>query len=422
VQAIVVFVSFAVLALPSSGGATTLNVRDVVRQGLVFHPTLQSAQAAIQQAEGEKLTAISPTSPVLAVEREGVPRGGSLSEYGEQRIAISQELEFPLKSVWRASSARTGVAASRQNAIAQLLDLEAEIRGTFTEAYLLDQKVTLLTENVEAVRVYSTQLERMVELGEAVPLEARRARVEYLQAKSLLDAVSNERFAVRTRLGRLTGMDLNAATLESPGGEDVTTKSAPVDATLSENPDLRAATLGAEQSATDLQIARFGWLPDLEVSYFQQKAPAEPKPDFWGVEVGLSLPIWFWLGGRGEIESSSARRRASSAELANLRLEAASELDRLTQSINALRESYRLYQSEVAPAAKEAYDLAMRSFRLGEANYLQVLDAQRSALGVQMDLIEVQGELSINLVELDRLTGRSLLGADELQNLLNKGK
>ena len=375
----------------------------------------------MQASERERLSSLSPNSPTLSTEFEGVPRGESLSKYGERRIAVTQEFDFPIKYIWRSSSAGSAVQAARQQAIAMLLDLESTIRTTYAEAWSLEEKIAILTGNVEAARIYASHLDRKVELGEAVPLEARRARVEYLQAKSQLAETVSDHFAVQARLARMTGIDTSELVLESPLGLLQTEAPVTADLTLADNPELKAASFDLKQAKSELTLARTGWLPDLEFSYFQQKAPVEAKPHFWGVEVGLSLPIWYWLGGRGEIQNAIARRRASTAGLSNQRIEVASEMDRLVQAINAMNETHRIYQNEVVPAAKEAYDLAMKSYRLGEANYLQVLDAQRSAFAIQIEFIEIENELFQNLTELDRLAGRSVVGISELHKLLEKG-
>ncbi len=420
-QAIVVFLLLVSVISPSVLTAEPLRVRDAVERGVAFHPVLQAAAATVQSAKGERLSSLSPDAPTLSTEFEGIPRGGSLSQYGERRIAVTQEFDFPIKYVWRSLSANSGVLASQQQALSLLLDLELAIRATYAEAWFLEEKIAILTGNVEAARIYASHLERKVELGEAVPLEARRARVEYLQAKSQLAEAVSDHIAVQARLARMTGIDTSELALESPLGLLSTKASESADASLTDNPELKAAAYELEQARSELTLARAAWLPDLEFSYFQQKAPAESKPHFWGVEVGISLPVWYWLGGRGEIQSATARRRASSAGLANQRIEKSSEMDRLIQAINAMSETHRLYRSEVVPAAKEAYDLAMKSYRLGEANYLQVLDAQRSAFAIQVEFIEIERELYQNLTELDRLAGRSVVGISELHKLLEKG-
>lgn len=413
-RSIVAFPFFIAVLSQTVIAAGTLSVQEAVRRGLSAHPQVQAANAMIQAAEGERLSALSPESPTISVEYEGIPGGEGLSQYSERRVTVSQGFEFPLRYIWHASASRSGVDRSRQEALGALLDLEALIRNAFTEAWAMDEKVGILKENVEAARITTSQLERLVELGERAPLEARHVKVDYLQAKANLDAALGDQIALRSRLGHLIGTPIDKTTLEVPLFAKASESSA--------NPEIVAAVERVDKSEAELRLAKTAWLPELEFSYFHQKQRMAIDPLFWGVEVGFSVPLWFWLGGRGEIGTASAERRASVAELANLLIETASEVDRLTQIIKTLEAQRQIYDGEVVPASKETYELAVRSYQMGEANYLQVLDAQRSALEIELEFVEIESQLAVSITKLDRLSGQTIVGLEELENLLNGGK
>ncbi|MDP8286935.1 MAG: TolC family protein, partial [Candidatus Electryonea clarkiae] len=73
------------------------------------------------------------------------------------------------------------------------------------------------------------------------------------------------------------------------------------------------------------------------------------------------------------------------------------------------------------PLAKESYELAMKSYKTGEASYLEVIDSQRTLLDIQLEHLEIKAALADVTSEIDRLAGRSVIGHDELQNMLNRG-
>jgi len=50
-----------------------------------------------------------------------------------------------------------------------------------------------------------------------------------------------------------------------------------------------------------------------------------------------------------------------------------------------------------------------------------VIDSQRTLLSVQLEHLEIKAALADVSAEIDRLTGSSIIGNDELQNILNKG-
>jgi hypothetical protein len=102
---------------------------------------------------------------MLSAEYQGITSGGSLSDYGERRIAVSQELDFPLKYIWRASATEAAVAEASGNATARILDLEFGIRLAYSELWVIDQNCRVLTEIVE--RVHRRSIFYVMELSVA---------------------------------------------------------------------------------------------------------------------------------------------------------------------------------------------------------------------------------------------------------------
>jgi len=359
----------------------------------------------------------------MALEYEGVPGDEDINTFEERKLSLSQEFEFPLKYFWRARVAGIVIDEARITALIQMLDLELKVRNAYVQAWVIDRQLKILEENSEAADTYARQLKRLVELGESAPLEERRARVEALQATTNRDAVRKERKAVWGKFQSLTGIDTAGIILNPPLAFNSSNVS-PLEGVF--NPDesyeLKSALLQSILADVETKAAIFNWLPDLELSYFQQNVPSETNPDFWGVEFGISLPVWFWLGGRGEIQTAKANQRAVRGNLENLRLQQQITAISLIQSQQALWDKLELYNEQIHPLAEEAYELAMKSYKVGEASYLEVIDSQRTLFDIQLEHLEIKAALADVTSEIDRITGRSIIGIDELQKLLNTGK
>ena len=401
--------------LYQSGKAETITVEQAVNNAFSIHPAVIVASAGYNRALGQRLIELSPEPAGLALEREGIPSGEDIDAYEERRLSISQEFEFPLKYIWRARAAGVAVDEARINALSQLLDLELEVRNAYVQAWLVDQQMKILEKNAEAADNYARQLKRLVELGESASLEERRARVEALQASTKRDAVGKERIAVWGKFQSLTGIDLAENELIPPIGSQSDS-----DINLKESYELKSAQLQTTLANIETKTAVFSWLPDLELSYFQQNVPTENDPDFWGVELGLTIPVWFWLSGRGEIQASKANLRAVRGNLDHLRLQLQTDAVALIQSQQSLSNELMLYDEQIHPLAEEAYELAMKSYKLGEATYLEVIDAQRTFLDIQLEHLEIKADLAYVTSKIDRLTGRSIIGHHELLNILSR--
>jgi len=409
--------------LYQSGKAETISVMQALNSAFSVHPSVTVARAGYKQALGQRLTELSPDPASMALEYEGVPGDEDINTFEERKLSLSQEFEFPLKYFWRARVAGIVIDEARITALIQMLDLELKVRNAYVQAWVIDRQLKILEENSEAADTYARQLKRLVELGESAPLEERRARVEALQATTNRDAVRKERKAVWGKFQSLTGIDTAGIILNPPLAFNSSNVS-PLEGVF--NPDesyeLKSALLQSILADVETKAAIFNWLPDLELSYFQQNVPSETNPDFWGVEFGISLPVWFWLGGRGEIQTAKANQRAVRGNLENLRLQQQITAISLIQSQQALWDKLELYNEQIHPLAEEAYKLVMKSYKVGEASYLEVIDSQRTLFDIQLEHLEIKAALADVTSEIDRITGRSIIGIDELQKLLNTGK
>ncbi len=402
------FYAFVVLT-SGSWAADTLSVHQAVSLAREFHPNVQNASAIISASRGEFWSAISPAPPTIGVEYEGVPQGQNLDQYAERRLGIGQELEFPLKYLWRGARGNREIDRARAESRALLLDLETAVRQTYLETWAAGERLRTLAESAILAETYAQQSKRREELGEIAPLEARRAQVEALQVRRALERERRNHEATTARLARLIGRDLKDVALAAP--EESTlgdTLALPAEMLETGNPELIGLEAGLRSAQHGLTLASMNWLPDLELGYFRQKAPTEAYPDFWGIELGFSLPVWFWLGGRGEIQTAIAQKKAATAAVQAQQLNLAAEWETRRQALLSETQQVKTFREEILPLAQESYELARRSFDLGEADYLEVLDAQRSWLQARLDHLESLSALINSRIELDRLAGRSL--------------
>lgn len=419
------FIGLVLVVVCSSyqlGITETLTIEQAIDSTLIKHPSVRRAQTLIDQVEGQRLIDMSPDPASLSFEYEGIERGQSMNRHEEKRISLSQDFEFPLKYIWRAKASGLEVRKGVMNAMAQILDLEKEVRDAFIAVWSTEEKRKIFEDNVRTTKEYARHLGRMAELGESAPLEARRINVELLLAVSALDALNMKRKGVWAAFKRLTGIETTGVELVSPAvlisASELNRYS---EMSIENSPELQTAHLHTSLSEVETKSAMYGWLPDLKFTYSWQQVPDATLPDFWGIEVGISLPVWFWLEGRGELKSKQANYRASSANQLVLVLEKKSRLLILKQNLLALRDELKLYYEQVVPLAQEAYNISMRSFRLGEASYLEVLDAQRTLLDVKLEHLEKKVAILNVTSDIDRLTGRSLAGHDTILQILNQG-
>lgn len=406
----------ASLMMYRSLGAETISVRQAVRSAFAVNPLVNVARAGYHRTKAQRLLELSPEPASMALEYSNMPSGEAISAHEERTLSLSQDIEFPAKYFWGVQAASIAVEEARIKALTQLLELEIDVRNAYIQAWLIDEQYEIIKRNAEQADTYAQQIKRLVELGESAPLEERRAAVEAMRANVQHSSVKKERKSVLNNFQSLTGIDLSGKEMNEPF-----TLFEPLVIHFDDSYAVQEARLQSETANIDHRAAVYNWLPDIEATYFMKNIPAEPDSDNWGVEFGISLPIWFWFGGRGEIQAAKANNRAAEGNLEHVRLSEKIDTATLYNSQTVLRKRLELYQSQIYPLAEEAYKIARKSYDLGEASYLDVIDAQRTLFDIQHDHLEIKSELATVNSEIDRLTCRSLIGSVELMKLLEKG-
>jgi outer membrane protein TolC len=389
-----------------------ITIHEVVNSTLSYHPKAEIAPAGVSEAKGNRLSELSITSPTVALEYEGIPEGSTLSDYEERRLSISQELDFPLHLLWNASALNAEVDQARLESIIQLLDLETEVRFAYLDAWASQEKAIILRENAINLEAYARKTERMAELGESSLLEARSTRVESIMAKNDFEVTKRKHSAFLATLQSLSGFELSDAVLMSPLPSHPGETSWDDSISIGSNPEAQSLEVEIRAAGYENLIAATGWLPELEFAYFQQNIPSEENPDFWGIEIGMSLPLWFWWGGRGEIQQARAKKRIAENELKAFEIEFASEWNQSVQNYRSAYEKNQIYEEELVPLAQETALLAEKSYSLGEATYLEVLESLRNYNELQLEELESKVELYEQIIQLDKLSGQSILSTN----------
>ena len=426
----IVIPALLILLTKNTSVAESWTVIEAVSQAMISNPSVEIAKSFPQEAKGERKSALSLPSPSIGLEYEGIPTNSGLSGYEERRLSLTQEMTFPLLYIWGISKENVAVEIANHQMRMVLLDLEANVRRVYTEAWLLSEYVKVMENYSALLDTHSSQTQRLYEMGEVSLLEARRSRVEALQAENKLENIRRERSTALIRLAKLIRVDHNALTLSSPLEDDRVdtylrqfSKSNSDDSlpgngyevepetTLSfaSNPELGAADLNELLTDYDRKLALAGWMPEFELSYFRQSSSLEDNQEFWGAEIGFSIPLWFWWGGKGEIQATKARNRRANAEIAAMLIELGSDWEGWNQEFQTAYEQFNLYQDELVPLGQESFYLAQKSYSLGEIGYLEVIDAQRTYLDVQLENLEISSNLYISMAEMDRLSGHSIV-------------
>jgi cobalt-zinc-cadmium efflux system outer membrane protein len=261
-------------------------------------------------------------------------------------------------------------------------------------------------QSVKVTALLLELLERRVELGESPPLEAVRARTEWFARRRDLayTEAALDTATVALNLfcgGRLPDNYTIAETLEGPGA-------IALPANLAErlwdgNLHLLRARVTMEKTEVRTSVARKERFPRVGVF-----AGYETELDRTASNVGVAITIPLWNRNRGEITVTTAEHARATADLRALQVELETALEGATAAYRRARAVIHLYEEGWSEAAMQSLEIATFSFRNGESSLLEVLDAQRALLNVNVAEARSWAALATARAEIERLIAGSL--------------
>jgi cobalt-zinc-cadmium efflux system outer membrane protein len=172
---------------------------------------------------------------------------------------------------------------------------------------------------------------------------------------------------------------------------------------VSGHPRVRAALARAEAAKAEASLARRSRIPALSVGGFYA---SELDREAVGGRIGIELPLWDWKSGRIRRAEATAAAEASRADAEGRALSAA--LADAAVSCGRARAVADRQKMSILPRAEESARTLERTFQLGEAGILDVIDARRVLLDARREFLSSARERDVDCGALILLSGREL--------------
>jgi cobalt-zinc-cadmium efflux system outer membrane protein len=252
-------------------------------------------------------------------------------------------------------------------------------------------------------RFYQTVAER-VEAGESSPVEQTRAQVTLATAHIARDQARLTLEIARNELAASWGDD--TATFDSAIGllkqVDPIPPRAQLTALLDQNPDIARWETEAELQRVRLSLERANAIPDLTLS--AGIADSRDTDDNAFV-IGASIPFPVFDRNQGGIAAAHAARSQAQQESIAARNQAQLNLATSFRNLKAAYYAASTLQTQILPAAQEAFEAVDFGYRAGKFSFLEVLDAQRTLFEAREQYIEAMATYHQARTEVERLIG-----------------
>jgi cobalt-zinc-cadmium efflux system outer membrane protein len=368
---------------------------DAIRLVVERNPAVEAARNVYEAARAQAQQAGALPDPELEVEFAEVPELGSLSEYGERTIELSQRVEFPLKWWHRLQAGRQHAEATRLAVFEMTkLDITLQAKQAYDRISLQKSLLQHAQQDLDLAQNILRQADIRFEAGDVPQLDVMRASVEVGRATNRLTAAKNDLSVAKTSLNALL-----ARPLQTPFALADSLVYRPVEthldqltaAALKQRPDLAGTELQLKALQSQQAAATAAYWPDLNVGLGRQQRHegGGHEENSWKVRFGIEVPLWAFSRQRGERAEAKAEVAKVVAERDVVRYQVLLETEQAYLDLNTAEEQVALFQDQILPEAERAFEVAGRSYDEGKLTYLELLEAQRTWIETQIEYAQV---------------------------------
>ena len=329
--------------------------------------------------------------------------GGDIITVRSEQYGVSLDLSWEIDLWGRIRKGEEASLAELEASWADLAAVRQSIAGQTAKAYFAlleaERQVAFADTSVESVSRTVEQVRRRYEQGVRSSLDLRIALTTLANVEALRVRRLQQRDAAARQLEILLGRYPAAAVATGgamPDLDGAVPGGLPSEL-LIRRPDLVAAERRYAAAESRVSQSRRAFFPRITLTGSSGTTSNDLEDlvdlDFgvWNIAAGLVQPIFQGGRLRANLSQSHARADLSLAAYVQALLRAFGEVEQTLTAETLLAERER-HVAEAARQSRAAYRLAQREYEAGLADYISVLETQRSAISSSSELIAVQRE------------------------------
>jgi len=377
---------------------------------LATHPGVAAREAGRDAGQFRIPPAGALPDPTLGLGVMNLPLGSfSFGQMDMTMKTLSVSQMFPAPGV---RDARTTVmeraleVSEMEIAVTrEMLTLQA--RRFYLELYDIEQALMIVTENRALLDTFIRISEARYRIGDGIQQDILKARLEHARLAERLIRLEARQAGLRSTMNILRGIPaeagFNLAGLPEPV-EQIPGAAELLELARTGNPAmLKSSTMIEQREAAHLlaeRLRRPAW--SAATSYAQRDGG---RSDLISASVMVQIPLWAGSKQTLAVEEQDALLREARYRQQEIELGLSNSIHRLRASFEESRRLIRLYASEIVPEAEGVLHSALAGYRVGQVDFLTLLNAQATLFSYQLESIRVMTDYHRHMVELEATIG-----------------
>lgn len=333
----------------------------------------------IKSAKGRVLQAGKIQNPELGISFNEVPSGYKVGSANEKDISITQSFEYPTKRSNRISSA----ALDEQRAIAAVEQLKTRISADIKKAYIDAQysgiAIHIIEQQITMFRDFQQIVSSKYKTGESKYLDVLRIEIETARLQNDLIEAKNAFVSMQTILKNSIGdsatdlyTPLDSLTYTPISGN----KDSLISSYIAMSRTRKLAEMKIQREESLLSLARTNYYPDFGVGLAYQHRT--PSSSFLGIELKVSVPLWYWQEPQGLIEEASAQISIAELQLLSVERKIRNNINSALVTVLSTEQQVKNYEQIIQKGLSEIMDVALSQYRNNQIDLLNLFDIYRT--------------------------------------------
>ncbi|PAF53764.1 hypothetical protein BKH42_04535 [Helicobacter sp. 13S00482-2] len=393
----------------------------LIQKARTYNSDIQIAQTRIRQAMGILKIAKSTLFPTANITMSPqytqsmlTPIFGFNTPIGtiDPTLNIGYNFDFFGKNKKERKNKTYQAQAIIAQAYATKISLDAEVAKTYINLVALKDKLSVLENTLKARKIELDIAQSKAKTGYSSQYDEQQAKIQYEATKAQIPSTKLSIEKTENALEELTGISAKELkTIKSLDQLNEPTLPKKIPSSILRNrPDVAYAEFELAASSEALAKVRLNFLPDFNLI---ANLGVAGFTDFFTTAghiftgaVGTSILAPLFEGGKlkGEFAIANAKRDEAAYTYKKIVLNAYKEVKNAQASIEWLTEQQILLQNERESAIK-TLQYAKSRYENGYSSYLEVVDAQRSLLDLEGQIIILKTAYIESLINLYQSLG-----------------
>jgi len=369
-----------------------LTFQSAVDLALTNHPFIKAAEKEVQAAIARQKQAGAWSETEIGVSWDAVPSHFNVNEADETAFGLAQTIEFPGKRSSRKALAGHDITLAQLELERQKILLSASVKKAYYTAAYKAKLLQNLDRCSELLDQVQTMTANRFKLHVVPYLEVLRIQVE--QAR-----LANKRFDAEQQLS-LAVAGLNRCLGRSAATETV----------LADSLVYIAVNTGVEQALSRARVHSFllqqhavrteqglagvsasvkSRLPDLNVGIYSQKLNGQPpysangytgvtKRWYWGLQLGLSVPLFSRAGTSGRVQEARALHEQAVLLQDAMQRQVDAAVFMACKRAEAAQAQVVHVRDILVPQVRAQWQAGLELYRTNQLDYLHLIDLLRT--------------------------------------------